>query len=39
MVGEALSYLMELRIERGPIEKEEAHRLLEDWAKVRGIGN
>jgi len=38
LVGEALSYLMELRIERGPIEKDEAYRLLEAWAKDRGVG-
>jgi poly(A) polymerase len=39
LVGEALSYLMELRIEQGPIEKDEAYRLLEAWAKDRGLGN
>jgi poly(A) polymerase len=37
VVGEALAYLMELRIERGPIEEAEAFRLLDAWAAERGI--
>ena len=37
LVGEALGYLLEQRIERGPISKEEAYRLLEDWAKEKGL--
>jgi poly(A) polymerase len=37
VVGEALDFLMELRLERGPIEKEEAYRLLDEWAGSRGI--
>jgi poly(A) polymerase len=37
LVGEALDYLLELRIERGPIAKEEAHRLLHEWARERGL--
>jgi poly(A) polymerase len=37
MVGEALDFLMELRLERGPIEKEEAYRLLDEWARERGV--
>jgi poly(A) polymerase len=37
LVGEALDYLLELRMERGPIEKEEAYRLLDEWARQRGI--
>jgi poly(A) polymerase len=32
VVGEALAYLMELRLERGPIEKDEAFALLDAWA-------
>jgi poly(A) polymerase len=38
VVGEALAYLMELRIERGPIEEAEAFALLDAWAAERGIG-
>jgi poly(A) polymerase len=38
MVGEALAYLMEVRMERGEIPEEEAYELLEAWAKERGIG-
>ena len=30
-VGRALGYLMEERLERGPIEEEEAYRLLDEW--------
>ncbi|HSJ49774.1 MAG TPA: CCA tRNA nucleotidyltransferase, partial [Actinomycetota bacterium] len=30
-VGEARSYLMEIRLERGPIEDDEAYRLLDEW--------
>jgi poly(A) polymerase len=36
-VGEALAYLMELRLERGPIEEEEAYRLLDAWAAEQGL--
>ncbi|MGH2539681.1 MAG: CCA tRNA nucleotidyltransferase [Actinomycetota bacterium] len=32
-VGEALEFLMELRMERGPIPEDEAYALLDDWAK------
>jgi poly(A) polymerase len=38
LVGEALAYLMELRMERGLIPDDEAIRLLDTWAKERGIG-
>jgi poly(A) polymerase len=38
LVGEALNYLLELRIERGPIERDEAYRLLDEWARQRGLG-
>jgi poly(A) polymerase len=34
-VGEALAYLMELRIERGPIPEDEATELLRAWAAER----
>ena len=30
-VGEALDYLMEIRLERGPTEKDEAYQLLDAW--------
>ncbi len=33
-VGEALSYLMELRLERGPIGEAEAYELLDAWASA-----
>jgi poly(A) polymerase len=38
MVGEALAFLMEVRLERGEIPEEEAFALLDVWAKERGIG-
>jgi poly(A) polymerase len=34
-VGEALAYLMELRLERGPIPEDEAVILLKEWAGSR----
>jgi len=34
MVGRALEMLMEVRLERGPIEPDEAYRLLDDWWAV-----
>jgi len=37
VVGEALDHLLELRIERGPIPKEEAFALLDAWAADRGL--
>jgi len=37
LVGQALSHLLELRMERGPIEKEEARRLLDEWARLNNI--
>ncbi|MEX1045892.1 MAG: CCA tRNA nucleotidyltransferase [Actinomycetota bacterium] len=38
VIGEALDYLMDLRMERGPIEKDEAYRLLDEWAKENAPG-
>ena len=38
-VGEALEFLMELRMERGPIPEDEAYALLDDWAHDRGIAD
>jgi poly(A) polymerase len=37
LVGEALAYLMEVRMERGEIPEHEAYRLLDGWARGRGI--
>ena len=37
-VGEALHFLLELRMERGPIPEGEAFALLDEWAKGRGTG-
>jgi poly(A) polymerase len=34
-VGEALTYLMEVRLERGPIPEDEAIELLRAWAAER----
>jgi poly(A) polymerase len=35
VVGEALDYLMEQRLDRGPISEEEAYRLLDEWWRKR----
>ena len=35
IVGEALSYLLELRIEDGPLGEEEATRRLDEWWSAR----
>jgi poly(A) polymerase len=37
LVGEALDYLLEVRMDRGPIPEEEAYRLLEEWAEQKGL--
>jgi poly(A) polymerase len=37
VVGEALAYLMEVRLERGPVAEDEAYAVLDAWAKERGI--
>jgi poly(A) polymerase len=37
VVGEALEYLMDVRMERGPVDKDEAFRLLDEWAAERGL--
>jgi poly(A) polymerase len=39
VVGEALAFLMELRLERGPIAEDEAYAELDAWAKERGAGS
>ena len=38
IVGEALAYLMEVRMDRGEIPEEEAYELLDGWMKDREIG-
>jgi poly(A) polymerase len=37
-VGEALGFLLELRLDEGPLGKEEAYRRLKGWAEERGLG-
>jgi poly(A) polymerase len=37
-VGDALAYLLEERLERGPIEEDEAYRLLDEWWAGRQRG-
>jgi poly(A) polymerase len=37
IVGEALAYLLELRLEEGPLGEEEAFLRLEAWAAERGL--
>ncbi len=37
LVGRALEYLMELRIEQGPMGKDEAYRLLDAWAAEQDL--
>jgi poly(A) polymerase len=36
IVGQALAFLLEERMERGPMSKEEAYNLLDEWAAGRG---
>jgi poly(A) polymerase len=37
LVGRALEYLMEVRLDHGPIDEDEAYRLLDEWAKDEGL--
>jgi poly(A) polymerase len=38
MVGKALDYLLQVRLDRGPITKEEAYRLLDEWWREQAPG-
>jgi poly(A) polymerase len=38
IVGEALDFLMELRLDEGELDKEEAYRRLDDWYAERNAG-
>jgi poly(A) polymerase len=38
LVGQALDHLLEVRMDRGPIEEEEAYRLLDEWYRERSGG-
>ncbi len=37
IVGRALEHLMQLRLDRGPIDEDEAYRLLDVWAARAGL--
>jgi poly(A) polymerase len=37
IVGEALAYLLEIRMDRGPMSEDEAYRLLDEWASQKGL--
>jgi poly(A) polymerase len=37
LVGEALAFLMEIRMERGEIPEDDAYGLLDAWARERGL--
>jgi len=37
VIGEALAHLLELRLDEGPIDEDDAYRLLDEWARARGI--
>ena len=37
LVGEAREHLMEIRLERGPVSREEALELLDEWAASKGV--
>ena len=39
VVGEALTYLLGLRLDRGPIEEDEAFRLLDEWWEQKRDGS
>jgi poly(A) polymerase len=37
LVGRALEHLMQLRLDLGPIDRDEALRLLDEWAAGQGL--
>jgi poly(A) polymerase len=37
LVGEAMAFLMDVRMDRGPVSQDEAFLLLDGWAKERGL--
>src|SRR5262249_18842960 len=37
LVGEARELLMEARLERGPMDREDALRMLDEWAASKGL--
>jgi len=37
VVGEALDFLLEARLDEGPIDEDEAYARLAEWARARGI--
>jgi poly(A) polymerase len=37
LVGKAYRHLLELRMERGPLPREDAERALLDWAAAQGV--
>ncbi len=39
IVGRAREYLLELRLDQGPLEREEAVRLLLSWAREQGLAS
>jgi poly(A) polymerase len=38
IVGKALAFLLEQRLDRGPISEADARELLLAWAREQGIG-
>jgi poly(A) polymerase len=37
VVGEALDFLLEARLDEGPISEDDAYMRLDDWAREQGI--
>jgi poly(A) polymerase len=37
VIGEALDFLLEARLDEGPIDEADAYRRLDDWARERGL--